>query len=361
MINFVSASDNPPPDLTDYKTPMIFQMPFEIQTMIFSHLDLAGLNLAERICTRCKEITHENWKAVGRILQEPIATSDEMKVFIQKLHYRAGRIVDLPEYLILKEPFTLNNRLKLKRWLDARDTLIVWKELAKAIGLSEEGLDPSLLSFDKVIEKGAEFPRWVLENREALALIKILRLSVKQLYKLPPEIKFLTHLEELYLEYNQLESLPEEMVYLSHLRILNVRMNGLMWIPPLKQLNALVIDFNSLQSLPAGMENLEELSATYNQLIEIPTDMVSLKKLKLDFNQIKKIPKLSSNLNEISIGFNPFSEIDESLAHLQTKIWLGIININDPIYPQFESLCKIREKNELNPFNYLIDENKIDE
>ena len=106
----------------------------------------------------------------------------------------------------------------LQKFVKARDTLVVWQELAKAISNNEDFTG----SFDRVgdaIKKAGDFSEWMQANQNALNQLEQLLLDNNQLTTLPEEIGGLTQLLGLNLNNNQLTTLPKEIGGLTQLNL----------------------------------------------------------------------------------------------------------------------------------------------
>ena len=107
-----------------------------------------------------------------------------------------------------------------------------------------------------------------------------LSLSGSQLLKLPPAIRQLETLQELYLHSNQLTALPPEIGQLKNLQHLSVYNNQLSQLPAeigqLSQLEELDLRHNQLRELPREMGQLMGLKRLFlqNNPLEIPPEIV---------------------------------------------------------------------------------------
>lgn len=130
-----------------------------------------------------------------------------------------------------------------------------------------------------------------------------LDLSKRSIHLLPPSVKELTLLTELYLYSNKLQSLPSELGCLS----------GLV---------TLALSENSLTSLPDSLENLKRLrmlDLRHNKLREIPPvvyRLSSLATLYLRFNRITAVEKDIRNLSKLTM----LSIRENKIKHLPAEI-----------------------------------------
>ncbi|KAI6214290.1 hypothetical protein M3Y94_00250400 [Aphelenchoides besseyi] len=135
---------------------------------------------------------------------------------------------------------------------------------------------------------------------------------VRRITAVPPAIKDLTQVTELFLYKNKLTTLPPEIGHLVNLRILGLSENNLSSLPDtissLKRLETLDLRHNKLtERIPVvifQMENLETLWLRYNKLTTIAPEIGRLKKLKmidLRENKISELPKEIGDLTALSI------------------------------------------------------------
>ncbi|KAI6187326.1 Leucine-rich repeat protein soc-2 [Aphelenchoides besseyi] len=135
---------------------------------------------------------------------------------------------------------------------------------------------------------------------------------VRRITAVPPAIKDLSQVTELFLYKNKLTTLPPEIGHLVNLRILGLSENNLSSLPEtissLKRLETLDLRHNKLtERIPVvifQMENLETLWLRYNKLTTIAPEIGRLKKLKmidLRENKICELPKEIGDLTALSI------------------------------------------------------------
>lgn len=188
---------------------------------------------------------------------------------------------------LLDRRFSLKNYSNLKKWLKARDTLIVWRAIAINVSIAVENLNTvEFPNIEATVEKAAKFAEWSFENSEKIEKIPNLNLDNNQLTSLPKEIGNLSRLRNLDLRGNQLTSLPKEMGNLT-------------------ELECLYLNGNQLTSLPKEIGNFLHLKKLYiadNRLTDLPKEIGKLSKLKylgLSGNQLTNLPKEIRNHSEL--------------------------------------------------------------
>jgi len=203
--------------------------------------------------------------------------------------------------------------------------------------------------------------------------VERLDVSRSQLTMLPPSIRELTNLRELYLYQNKLTTLPLELgcltelitlgasenslaglpdslVNLRKLRVLDLRHNKLTDIPPvvyqLTSLKTLYLRFNRIKQvesdigrltsltmlslrdnkidgLPAAigrLTNLVGLDISYNHLKSVPIDIgncAQLQSLDLQHNELRQLPPSLGNLkalNRLGLRYNQLESLPSSLV-----------------------------------------------
>ncbi|TMW62297.1 hypothetical protein Poli38472_009790 [Pythium oligandrum] len=134
----------------------------------------------------------------------------------------------------------------------------------------------------------------------------MLALPERKLKKVPAEVLELTQLRSLDLSQNRLEEIPAELNAFASLKTLKLVSNALTTLPDLSGLTALttlVLDGNSIESLPNALPpNLTKLSLKGNKLSAIPqtiTSLSQLKELDLSENQLSEIPQHINQLSEL--------------------------------------------------------------
>jgi hypothetical protein len=228
--------------------------------------------------------------AINCPISAGIPISGQVKVFIKELQERVTKTLergvtpDVPDdiFKILKGP-TIAEIVYLQNWLIARDTLLVWEELAVQV---DNLLGPQLENLknsDEVIAKANEFSAWFTANQNELVLLQELDLSVDQLTSLPPQIGSLTQLQHLHLGSNQLTSFPLWIENFTQLQVLDLADNKLTLLPPqignLDQLTFLDLSNNQLTSLPSELGKLTKLDSLFvknNNITSIPFEIFNL-------------------------------------------------------------------------------------
>ena len=219
-------------------------------------------------------------------------------------------------------PITIQNVNRAKK---ARDTIVVWKELASI----DKSLDFDQIKTKKPLEIIDEFDKWIDTNREKLQDIKNLWLHSKNLKFLPASLGKLKNLEKLHLPFNDLEDFPEFIADLTNLRMLDIKYNNLKvlpdWINNLQKLEKLNCENNQIESIPdtfGDLENLKKTDLRDNKLKTLPISIGRLKNLKkLDCynNELESLPDsfvTLQNLTELNISMNKFKSIPSVLKDL---------------------------------------------
>ncbi|NGX37263.1 MAG: E3 ubiquitin-protein ligase sspH2 [Chlamydiae bacterium] len=260
----------------------------------------------------------------------------------------------------------------LQNYLKARDTLIVWQELAKIIHqqspqqrllstlpniisqiaqkslgqntsgklsdkLSTLSLNPE--SQEAIIAQASKFSAWYSQHQTALSQITKLYLNNNNLTSLPPEIGQLAQLQLLDLSNNQLTSLPPEIGQLLQLQGLNLHGNQLTSLPPeigqLTQLDTIVLDNNKLTSLPPEIGQLLQLrwlNLHSNQLTFLPPQIGQLDRLiqlGLSNNQLTELPSEIGQLhrlNQLVLNNNQLTKLPSEIGQLDRLDQLNLIN-----------------------------------
>jgi hypothetical protein len=274
--------------------------PKDLKVLILKMLDLPDLFKLGTVSKEWRKLVtmDEVWRPNATAINCPITAGipiiGQVMGFIKELQEKVTKTLDrglknpdVPHdiFKILKRP-TIAEIVYLQNWLIARDTLLVWEELAEQrdnlVGPQLENLKNS----DEVIAKANEFSAWFTENENQLALLQELDLSVDQLTSLPPQVGSLTQLQHLLLGSNQLTSLPT-------------------WIENFTQLRQLDLADNKLTSLPIELGNLTQLDSLFvkkNRIASIPTEI---------FN-------LAGQMTSFNFKGNPLSE-ETSIKYIQLK------------------------------------------
>lgn len=139
--------------------------------------------------------------------------------------------------------------------------------------------------------------------------IRILKLYGNSIDSIPPSIRNMKNLEELYIGKNNLKEFPEEIGELKKLKLLSAQYNEISILPEsignLENLEQLILNQNRLLKLPGTIGNLkklENLRLSYNELQELPPDIgrcENLRFLYLNRNFLKTLPVEMSNLHNL--------------------------------------------------------------
>ncbi|CAD5228753.1 unnamed protein product [Bursaphelenchus xylophilus] len=155
---------------------------------------------------------------------------------------------------------------------------------------------------------------------------------------IPPMIKDLTQITELFLYKNKLCTLPPEIGCLTNLRILGLSENNLSSLPDsissLKKLETLDLRHNKLtEKIPEvifQMENLETLWLRYNKISHISPEIGRMRKLKmvdLRENKITSLPVEIGALEALSIlllSANHLKSLPEEIGNLSQLTQLDL-------------------------------------
>ncbi len=212
-------------------------LPDELIAEIVKKLDFPTLERLEKTDEFWANYTVDEWRSIAKQIGCPPYGDPKAQVF--------GFIKDLREKInncpenkpdditkILEKPtetLTIPEINLLQDCLKARDTLVVWAQLAVAIG----GQIPNRNFADSsaVIDEAKKFSGWITEHQEQLFQLTNLDLSGMHLTSLPPEIGKLTGLERLFLQINSLTALPPEFSELKQLKELNLSENQFIRTP----------------------------------------------------------------------------------------------------------------------------------
>ena len=156
-----------------------------------------------------------------------------------------------------------------------------------------------------------------------------LDLRMKNLSKIPSELRLLRNLKELDLSYNKLSSLPPQLKALEKLEVLRLERNDFVLIPnvifELKNLKLLDFESNKITALPpeiGNLINLEHLNIFYNKLTKIPDEigkLLKLNELNLSANSLSELPDSIGNLKELRelyLWSNKITELPDCIKNL---------------------------------------------
>ena len=210
------------------------------------------------------------------------------------------------------------------------------------------------------LEGGVDPALWFLKNINRLEMT----LAPGVLTALPgAHLKRLKHLQTLILNKNSLTSLPDEIGKLTELKILEVEQNALEQLPEslnkLENLELLNCSFNKLSSLPVLAINcLTTLNVSGNQLTSLDVDFGRLPRLKtLMFadNNVQVIPddvSCLTNLIDFVGDNNKIEEIPVAMTKLR-KIKMFKLDNNPIDDPKVVKLLKQGGKGMKDLWKYL--------
>jgi len=327
--------------------------------------DLKNLRLVKRnFCDRASQ------NAIWKLIAEEINCSfkadtkvmEQVKAFVINLKEIIKNFPKNPKDIIaiLKNPQpTIQNIKTLQEYRKARDTIVMWKEIAKEINEKVPELD-GLNSSEKVIHKCKDFNGWCNKYQNKLA--QILRLFLcNHLSSLPKEIGNLIQLQALFLLNNSISSLPVEIWNLTQLETLYFENNHLSSPPEeiwkrtqlqslflsgkqlsslskeiwnLTQLQSLFLSGKQLSSLPKGIGGLTQLKelALGEQLSSLPKGigkLIRLDRLSLRNNHLSSLPKRIGKLTQLTflhLTSNRLSSLPKEIGNLTQLITLELEN-----------------------------------
>ena len=231
-------------------------------------------------------IYHHDWQQLKKLESE----LEKLKNAPSTIAEIVQKIENRPEFIneLLNQANSAEREERLKQWLVARDTLVVWNEIAKESEIDTENLDPQdFQSLEDTIHRASEFSNWCAINKEKLEQIRQLCLTEKNLTSLPREIGGLRELQSLQLRANQLSDLPVEIGNLNKLKELLLTGNKFTVMPDviaeLTSLTLLDLGLNQLTSLPpeiGKLSCLNDLYLYYNPLQQLPEELSNLNALK---------------------------------------------------------------------------------
>ncbi|KAI6175951.1 Leucine Rich repeat-containing domain protein [Aphelenchoides bicaudatus] len=167
-----------------------------------------------------------------------------------------------------------------------------------------------------------------------------LDLNSSEILVIPPAIKDLTQLTELFLYKNKLTTLPVEIGSLVNLRILGLSENNLSSLPDtlvnLKKLETLDLRHNKLsERIPDAIyhtESLEKVWLRYNKLTVISPEIGRLKALKMLDLRDNKILELPTELGQLAslsillISGNHLKKLPDEIGNLSQLTQLDVQN-----------------------------------
>ncbi len=237
--------------------------------------------------------------------------------------------------LSLKPPSFKRYR-ELKKWRSARDVLMVWDRVSKA--LKEGPVDFDLLQAKEHWRAKAKgFSDWLSRRCGKIEGLSKLNFSGLGLHALPKEIGRFRNIEWLDLSENHLKELPDEIAALDRLQFLFAPQNRIERLPPgigkLLNLKCLFIAQNRLREIPREIRHLRRLEAllvSRNRLREIPQEiglMTRLQRLDLHENQLHCLPRQLgklARLQTLSLYCNKLKALPEEIGGLTSLELLSL-------------------------------------
>ncbi len=188
-----------------------------------------------------------------------------------------------------------------------------------------------------VSDQAACIQDWMVQSEE-ISNLDSLNLSGAGLKKLPKEIRLFVHLKKLNLSFNSFESLPAEIGNLNSLESLEILSAlQLQTLPDtignLKLLKHLLVSGSKLQALPpeiGSLRSLTKLQLIYNNLEALPPEIGNLNALEifsLFSNKLRALPpeigKLAS-LKRLQLAVNELQALPPAIGNLNALEELGL-------------------------------------
>src|ERR1700679_3205952 len=204
----------------------------------------------------------------------------------------------------------INCALVCKRFYNIGKTEMLWYLLFKENFYNVKCANKNNKKFYDNYKKYSILNNFLLKNNQDSVniIIRVLKVSYKQLQTVPKELGHLASLKRLDLSNNQLQTIPKELGQLTSLRQLYLSNNQLHTIPKelgqLASLQRLYLYNNQLQTIPkelGQLASLQELDLSNNQLQTIPKklgQLASLQYFRLD-NNLKNVIFLDNGTNII--------------------------------------------------------------
>lgn len=251
-------------------------------------------------------ITEEN-PARSQLLHHIVEIKQCIKCYKEKLPKDIAQIIisGIPSF----EEFSI-----LNNFLVARDTLVVWSELARLINEST----PQLIfkRSNELLKKAEEFNPWFTLHQNELTQLKSFELNDNYLSTLPVEIEKLVKIKYLNLCNNSFSTLPVKIEKMTKLRHLDLYKNSL----------------STLSSEIGNLTELEHLSLDNNRLLTLPPEigkLAKLRKLGLNKNSLSALPlaigKLT-RLQELYLSNNSLSTLLPEIGKLTELVHLELGN-----------------------------------
>lgn len=166
-----------------------------------------------------------------------------------------------------------------------------------------------------------------------------LQLNNLNLRTIPPEIVYLSGLQELSLANNDIGKFPEIILELTNLKRLSLSGNHLISLPPgigaLNSLTSLRLNQNQITYLPTSiseLKNVERLFLNANHLTTLPGEIGALSALNvldLGKNHIQSLPSTLVNLHHLQWLFlneNDLQHLPDVIHKLKHLNWLSLHN-----------------------------------
>lgn len=269
------------------------------------------------------------WQAVGKVLGQSCSNNEEA----QKCLSRIAKVINKNIISYMNEiSFVLKTGLQQLCNSENSDDINQSVQSVRMMDrlkilrgfLSEiqvQGPHLQLDTLENFIDGKLKFEEWCAENSTNLDTISTLSLDNKLLTFFPPEMRYLTLLQELHLHDNYLSILPSEISCLTQLTFLDLGTNNLTTLPRelgcLTQLKHLDLGQNKLRELPSeigALTNLVRLFLDNNQLIRLPQEiggLTNLRSLSLQENKLTALPKIYglTQLEYFSIQNNALTKL----------------------------------------------------
>lgn len=288
--------------------------------------------IAEKIGLSLAKIT-DTYTVRNQVENHILAVRQDIRCFPDTLPTDIAKIVNSP-----KIPSFTDIQL-LKAYRKARDILIVWANLAKTINqpIPKWNFNTSTEAIESV--KDEVFESWCAQNQNTLAQISFCDLIRRNFSILPPQIKYLPQVTELYLFSNNLSELPSEITQLTRLKILDLSFNRLFTLPSgisqLSQLKHLKLDGNYFSELPleiGGLLNLTVLELAKNRFSKFPLEVIklaNLKILRLQQNNLNFLPSEIAKLTKLEyldLMNNHLCELPQEISQMSLKLLIAFGN-----------------------------------
>ncbi|MBS0648488.1 MAG: hypothetical protein JSS10_04590 [Verrucomicrobia bacterium] len=246
--------------------------------------------------------------------------------FLQQLREQEGELCSSPKgaEIIQRYPLTSGSCVfyfQRQQALDSYNKLQFWFALPGGFEYLK-----SRVGQKSDEEIAATLEAWIQDKDEVIGL-RTLRLSDRQITRIPPEIGLLTRLEVLEINKSPIRFLPPQIGALTRLRQFSLHHTLVKVLPRefqnLMKLEHIVLLNNQLENIdPLGpLSNLVRLSASTNKIKNFPSSLAWQKMQTLDLsnNQIEELPSsfyLSFALSSIILYNNRIRLISDRIADL---------------------------------------------